>query len=766
MEVFFKNIFNPKPNEVIDDSKSALEARALSDAIEEIRTLILGSYSEDALKDACNNCLMTWGDKAKFRLADLALELNQNSYPMLADHVWDALDKHFSEMDYSCKQYYSTLQGLKELADHPDCGLAAYIYGIKLYLGDDIPKDKQQAYIYLKKSTECGSQLAFQFFQSKQFASSTPSAINSPLNPKYKSMVEAGTYTKNAQRYFSIGQFIEAERELERAASLKGMSIIVMGDRYKLSRDYKTALLCYEIAARSGDEEAKFKSMKIKADQGNADQQYQLAIAYFRGGEGNQHPAKDLQAGSLYVMKAVDQNHVDATFMVAELHLNWYFYQRDGGPNNEKTSIAPPSCFAKSSDPGANAFKHLSDAAKAGHERAKQIMQMLSDIGGDRRKICTVFAAECGDRTAQFEIQKIKADKGHVEAMAAVGVFYRDGGPNGKNPEKNVPLAIKYFKQAINKGNPEAQLALSTLEQQLAAQESGTEETTASSADQKIDQQEMAQKIEQENSSKSSPTFTDLAQQANEPESTSVESQKDTEANHLKQADEKIMTRADEEISTPSVVQKIDPPVIEQENSSELAATLAYFIQQATDAESTQIITEDETEANFLKQNNEKVNAEADEEITPSSEALKIDRPEVVQEIELDTSSELLPTTSSSSQPLIITTNYVDAELAEQKNNDLTSAPKLDNLFLENIVPIVQAEVKPVAQLKDNTELPLALSTSSQQITIGKEEAAGKVSEESSNTSGSSTTFIFICLLFAVPFTAVVAHQYYKKRSG
>lgn len=758
MDVFFNKIFNPKPKEVIDNSKSAVEARALSDEIGEIRKLILESHSEDVFKEACKNCLVTWEDQGKFRLADLALELNQNSYPTLADHVWDVLDKHFSKTGYFYKQYYLDPQGLKELADQPDCGLAAYLYGIRLYLGDGIPKDKPQGYHYLKKSTECGSQLAFQFFQNKQSVTNVPSATSSPLHPKYKNMVEAGTYIKNAQQYFNIGLSAEAERELQRAASIKEESIVVMGDKFKANKNYETALLCFEIAALSGDKEAIFKSMKIKADQGNADQQYRLALAYFSGGEGNEHPAKDVKEGSKYANKALDQGHVGATFMAAELHLNWYYYRRDGGPNREKMSIAPPECFTKSSDPGSSIVKYLSKAAKAGHATALQIIQTFDEIGADPNKICIVFGAECGDRAAQFEIQKIKADKGDAQAILAVGVLYRDGGPNGKNPEKNVPRAINYFKGAIDKGNQEAQLALSLLEQQLAAQELRSEETSSSSADQELDHQEMAQKREQENSYELAPPLTSPAQQADEPEATHAESQKDTTPDQLKQTDE--------EISMSSEALNIGPQVTEQETSSEFATTLAYFIEQAKDVESMQLATEDQpqTDVDSLKPNGEKENSGASEKISSPIAAQILDQQEMAQKT-VDASSESLPANGYSSEPITIAINHVDAALKERKNSGFTVAPKLDNLFLENLVPIPQAEVKSVVQPNDNTDLPTTLSASSRQITIAKEEAAGKVSEESGTTSGSSTTFIFICLLFAVPLTAVMAHQYYKKRT-
>lgn len=764
-------IFSNESNEITDTSNTPVDSSGLSMAIDRLRKIISGDYNEETFNEECRKCLSDWKNSAKFKLADLALELKQDGYPNLADNIFAALDAHFEKSDYY-RQYYSDLKGLRELADQPDCKVGACLYGKKLYAGEDgLIQNKEEAEIcYLKKSAECGYQPAFQHFLDKHSANqstssdrswfeqlfskqpdqSTPSAqskqpAQSPIRPGSKSVVDSDSRIKKAEKFFNEGKFNDAARELKWATQLSCSTIVKIAKNYESKSKIDMALFCYEIAAQSGDKEAKFNCMKIKADRGDAEQQYQLARSYFFGGDNNEYPAKNLATGGKYLMAAAKQKHADARFMVAEMNMNCYLRNQNDVSAIKITSLPSHDLYTDSANPEEAVFKYLSLAAESGHEKAKQLLQMRNETSGDSKQICIVWAAECGSRTAQFVIQKIKADAGDENALIACGKFYRDGGPDKSIPEDNFLLAIKYFTQAVDKGNQEAVSLLIQLHEQCLAQP-GHVQPTGNVIGMKTSNNQGKPENDSELLTYPSPQTT-IA----------------TNVSQLNQPGDETNVQIEQEVTTRSETEKDDQQEVKQENDSELPTPLIDLPPQTSIATNVSQLIQPDDDTN---------DAQIEQEITTQSENQKNDQQEVKQEndCELLTSlTDLSPqktiatNVSQVNQPGDDTNAQIEQEITtqsenrkddqqevKQENNSKLPTP-LTNLFLGSTTPITQPEFQP--ELQQNNSLTRLTPTT---------QTTGNAVEE---TTDNSTTFIFIFLLFAVPFSAALAHNYYKRNS-
>ncbi len=186
-----------------------------------------------------------------------------------------------------------------------------------------------------------------------------------------------------------------------------------------------------------------FAYLSKAADQGNAEAQYCVARAFYRG---YPVPSSVVLALEFFKLAAV-QGHSKAIYMLGQFSTNpqiafeWYLEGAELGDLDSIFELA--NCYARGEGVAQNAeqaFLHYKTAADRGHSVAQY-------------KVGLAYQNAPGkDLEAALKYLTKAADAGHRESQELCGKYYSGiGGP------KRPALAFKYFKLAADKGSNYAQ---------------------------------------------------------------------------------------------------------------------------------------------------------------------------------------------------------------------------------------------------------------------------------------------------------------------
>ena len=173
---------------------------------------------------------------------------------------------------------------------------------------------------------------------------------------------------------------------------------------------------------RSKWEKLSFAEVKPKADSGDAQAQYELAIVYALG----RGVDKDMQKALELYKKASEQGHRDAALTVSEMYLN------GDVEVNEK-----------------EALKYLD----------KAVAKPCSGYDG----IYGDSYMRAGDNKKAVPFLQKAAEENDPIAQHSLGLMYLWGEVDGSK-KPNIEEAKKWFKKAAYRGVPQAQFALQELE--------------------------------------------------------------------------------------------------------------------------------------------------------------------------------------------------------------------------------------------------------------------------------------------------------------
>jgi len=203
------------------------------------------------------------------------------------------------------------------------------------------------------------------------------------------------------------------------------------------------------VIARNEQQEIKFESLKIEANDGDAEQQFELGMRYLLGYQ----VEVDKQQAFHWINKAASQNHPLAQYKLANQHMTGSFLNQD----------IPL------------AIHLFSEAAKQKIEKAKLALKYYKENGLE-----TLVKAEEGDKEAQYQLassylesnmqtEKNKgvewlqaaAQQSHPIALLELGKMHQTGSLLKKDDIR----AFESFAKAAELDNPDAQYQLSLMYQ-------------------------------------------------------------------------------------------------------------------------------------------------------------------------------------------------------------------------------------------------------------------------------------------------------------
>jgi TPR repeat protein len=228
----------------------------------------------------------------------------------------------------------------------------------------------------------------------------------------------------------------------------------IQGDGVAKDIEEASKWLCK--AAEQGHKQAQrilLNNYRDIAEQGNADAQFGLGRAYHRGTDIAQNKAEAVK----WIRKAAEQGHAEAQFFLSCL------YCAGDGVEENVVEMA----------------KWLKKAALRGHERA---IKVLNDMEANvtAAHVPIQEAAEQGDVEAQYELGicygngdgvekdyakavywwRHAAERGHAKAQYNLGIFYYQG----MGVEKNEEEGLKWLRKAAEQGEQWAIQMLHSIE--------------------------------------------------------------------------------------------------------------------------------------------------------------------------------------------------------------------------------------------------------------------------------------------------------------
>lgn len=194
-----------------------------------------------------------------------------------------------------------------------------------------------------------------------------------------------------------------------------------------------------------------------KAEEGDAQSQYQLANQYWLGWGVPQNPAEAVK----WYTKAADQGSVQAQYSLAEIYANgegveqnhseamkWYSKAADQGNVDAQTALGYIYTSGQGADQNyTEAARWYTKAAEQGNADAQLMLGTLSVKGWGVKQ----------NYEAAVKWYQKAAEEGLSEAQKNLGVMYANGDGVDQDPEK----AVYWYKLAAEQGDPDAQFNLS-----------------------------------------------------------------------------------------------------------------------------------------------------------------------------------------------------------------------------------------------------------------------------------------------------------------
>jgi len=263
------------------------------------------------------------------------------------------------------------------------------------------------------------------------------------------------------------------------------------------------------LAAQEG-ENSRIAALRAKAEQGDADAQFELGDAYFQGANG---VAKNPSESIKWLRKAADQGNARAQGRLGYAYklgfgvpknnaeaVKWWRKAAEQGLDTAQFGLATAYArgegvakdpveaekwYRKAAEQGeVRAQRALAQAARAAGSQSTQPAASKSSTAGTDDIAALRAKAEQGDAEAQYNLgyayhfgkgvsldlgnalkwYRKSAAQGFAKAQNALGEAYRDGTgfpkTNGGLPTKNWVEAVKWWRKAADQGNITAQYNL------------------------------------------------------------------------------------------------------------------------------------------------------------------------------------------------------------------------------------------------------------------------------------------------------------------
>ncbi len=379
----------------------------------------INCYKEAAEKgnnDALNNLAMCW-------VSDIETNFNSEEALYYYKKASEDGQKQIRERVLSDFQKFNTqddyIEWLKFAAELGDAN-AQYQLGIKYYTGSGIERNKKQAYEWIAKAASKGNKEAKRslkngsFFDETYFDKLIAKAEQGDPEAQYEVAFSYETGVTKDDESLGITPS-QAFSWYQKAAELgHAKAQFKLGLCYEeekgTNKDYEKALYWYEKAKEQGIDEAgaahKELLLKIEAEKGDAEAQYELALSYYKGNKGKKHLYKAL----VFFEKAAEQGHTKAQFMTGKFYeegwgtardiskaISWYEIVAEQGDSEAAQRIVILKEEAEQNVPVIK--KHLKRLKKVAEENNIDVDKYYEQIKN---------TAEQGNKEIQKQYEKLK----------------------------------------------------------------------------------------------------------------------------------------------------------------------------------------------------------------------------------------------------------------------------------------------------------------------------------------------------------------------
>ena len=401
----------------------------------------ISCYKEAAEKgnvDALNNLTMYWVSsvEANFR-SEEALYYYKKASEEGQNQVKEIVLSDYTKFNKQ-EDYIEWLIFAAELGD----ANAQYQLGIKYYTGNGIERNKKLSYEWIAKAASKGNKEAKRFLNKGSFFDETyfdqliEKAKQGDTEAQYELALsyETGVTKDNESLGVTPSQaFPWYQKAAESGHAQAQYKLGLCYEKEKgITKDYEKAIYWYEKAEEQGIEEAgtslKKLLLKIEAEKGNAEAQYELALSYLNGNKGDKHLYKAL----VFFEKAAEQGHIKAQYMTGKFYeegwgtaqdiskaISWYERAAEQGDLEaaQRIKILQEQIDQESF----NIKKHLKQLKKAAEEKGIDVdkhIDQLKEVAVQGNKEFQKRYEQLKDKAAENDID---IDK-HIDQLKEVAV--------------------------------------------------------------------------------------------------------------------------------------------------------------------------------------------------------------------------------------------------------------------------------------------------------------------------------------------------------
>jgi len=295
--------------------------------------------------------------------------------------------------------------------------------------------------------------------------------VSMKVEPEYISTKNGGGWnTVQSETYKNIEEKVS---ELIKKMNTANVSSALKKDSYAEDIENKKDAFWYEMKAEEGDANAQYNLAHCYSNGRGADQNFEKAVYWYEKAAKQNYALAQNNLGSCYsIGQGIPQNHEKAFYWFqkaaeqgiteSQYNLGVYYYKGHGIEQDYKLAAY---WYQKASDQGlAKAQNNLGTCYFKGHGVVKDLKQAINwfekaanqgyvDAQFNLGQVYNTDNSVLKDEKQAFKWYKYAAEQGNAEAQNLIGFFYN----NGKGVLKDPSQGFYWFQKAAEQGHINAQ---------------------------------------------------------------------------------------------------------------------------------------------------------------------------------------------------------------------------------------------------------------------------------------------------------------------